>query len=274
MTPVSRNYPIKASDLLFGLMASLDKPEYRFSDLMYLTGPFNISETNIRTALSRFVAKGVLSVRKEGKRGYYRFSEKGERVRNNIALTFKSVDWSGWDGRWWGLAYSVPGLDQSERYRIRKKIEAYRFAALYGGFWIRPKHEKDRMAERLADLVAHPCCHMIRFDCTKAIANEDVNRLWQLERVHREFERGLKLLEERDHDLHSLNPERAFVEQMNLGGEIVQILAQDPILPELYLPENWQGARLKQKFRDWLEKAHTRSRSFWNKIFTGGSVQT
>ena len=82
-------------------------------------------------------------VRKEGRRAYYSLSQKGKKISANVVFSFQVLDWTGWDNSWWGLAFSVPEQEKPLRHKIRTKLTAYRFAPLYNGFWVRPKHPRD-----------------------------------------------------------------------------------------------------------------------------------
>ncbi len=86
-----------------------------------LTTPFKISEPSLRTNLSRMVSKGVLQVRKEKRKAFYRFTTLSGKIGSNVSLSFKTPDWSGWNNKWWGISFSLPEIEKSERYKIRTR---------------------------------------------------------------------------------------------------------------------------------------------------------
>jgi phenylacetic acid degradation operon negative regulatory protein len=258
---------MKNTDLIFGLMASLGKDEYTVADLLYLIQPFQVSETSLRTNLSRMSQRKWVQSRRQGKTVFYRFSPKGRSISVNVAKSFHTLDWTGWNDTWWGVLFSVPELQKEARYRIRVKLAYYRFASLYAGTWIRPFHEAEHMETHLQKIAKNPHCKMIRFRCSGAITKKDVARLWKLTDIHREFKEALTVLSQSGKKLSTLTPERAFVEGMHTSSRIVDILFKDPLLPDCFLPSGWKGRELKQRFKEYNRIVQNRSKPFWMKIF-------
>lgn len=61
--------------------------------------------------------------------------------------------------------------------------------------------------------------------------------------------------------------EQALVEKMVVGDEIVNILFKDPLLPEVFLPEEWKGKELRQGFIEWDNEVTNISRPYFWRIF-------
>ena len=95
---------MKESELLFGLLRSFKKPSYSFADIEYLAAPFSISETCLRNNLSRMVSKNILEVRRVGRKALYSFTKGSDRTGKNIAMAFRTQDWSNWEEDWWGIS--------------------------------------------------------------------------------------------------------------------------------------------------------------------------
>ncbi len=258
---------MKNTDLIFGLMASLGKEEYTIADLLYLVRPFQVSETSLRTNLSRMSQRKWVQSRRQGKTVFYRFSPKGQSISVNVAKSFRTQDWTGWNDTWWGVLFSVPELQKEARYRIRVKLASYRFAPLYAGTWIRPFHEAENMETYLQNIASNPHCTMIRFQCMNPITKKDSIRLWKLADIHREFKEALTILSQSRRTLVKLTPERAFVEGMHTSSRIVDILFMDPLLPDCFLPPGWKGRELKQRFKEYNRVVKNQSKPFWMKIF-------
>lgn len=182
---------MKDNELIFGLMASLGREKYSIFHLRRFIEPFGTTETSLRTNLSRMVRKGQLESFREEGTVFYGFSPKSKEISANVALGFRSVDWSGWDESWWGVLFSVPELEKGNRYRIRKKLTAYRFAPLFAGTWIRPHHPKDKMEIRLKSIRQNPYCRMIRFESMDEMTRTEAGRLWKLDTVNKAFRKGL-----------------------------------------------------------------------------------
>lgn len=255
-----------SSDLIYGLIASLNKSEYSVEELKYLTKPFNISESNLRTALFRMVSRGLLLKRRTGKQAFYYRSVKGKQLGLNVALRFKNPDWSGWDNEWWGLCFSISETDKKDRYRIRKKLVNYHFKPLYSGFWILPVHPGYDITASLNTDYINKNARLIQFKPVIPLSKEFIHRLWNLDTLNKGFNKGIRLIQKYD-DSGSKSPEQAFVEMMQTGGEIVKILFTDPLLPDSYIPDNWKADDLRNKFNSFIKQTREASRLFWEKIF-------
>lgn len=257
---------MKNSTLIFGLMASLGRETYSITDLIYLTKPFGVSETGLRTTLSRMAGKGLLSSSRQGKSAFYAFSTKARIISDNVAKGFRSWDWTHWDEMWWAVAFSIPRLENENRYRIRKKLSAYRFVPLYSGFWVRPRHEKDRLEKQLETIIQSPQCRLFQFQPVSPITPEEISTLWNLDKVNNTFRNAHSILVKSGKILESKSPEKAFVESMHVMSEAVHALSFDPILPPRFLPKNWKGDALKTEFRTYSTLAQKISKPFWEHL--------
>lgn len=258
---------MKESDLIFGLMATFNKKEFSISYLKYLTEPFKITESSLRTNLSRMTRKDLLKSRHEGKRAYYSFGRRGKTIKSNVALSFKSLNCSRWDNSWLGVLFSVPDIKKSERYYIRKKLLAYRFVSLYPGFWIRPFNKKENIKESLKNLIENKYCRMIRFQYFNGLSNKEVAKLWKLNEINKSFINGLRIIKRSRDKLEKLLPKQALIEEMIVGNKIVKILFKDPLLPKNFLLKDWRGEELKEEFSIWIKEIKKISKPYWEKVF-------
>jgi DNA-binding transcriptional regulator PaaX len=257
---------LSESDLIFGLIASFNRTEYSVKELKYLSAPFNISESNLRAALSRMVSKGFLINRRSGKQAYYYRSSKGQSLSKNVALRFENTDWSKWNRQWWGVCFSISETDKQDRYKIRKKLINYHFKPLYSGFWIRPYHSQQNIPEALNSEYIIKSSRIIQFKPEVEFTKEFISSLWNIRNLNSGFINGLLLINKYS-KFNSMKPDQAFVNMMNIGGQIVKILFSDPVLPDCYLPENWKANELREKFNGFITKSREASRLFWEKIF-------
>lgn len=229
-------------------MSSLGRSQYSFDDLKHLTSPFKVTETSMRTCLSRMIREGTIQSTKDGKTAFYGLSHKGKTISSNISLCFKELDWSQWDREWWGLLFSVPGPQNQQRHRIRKKLVAYRFASLYSGFWIRPLNCQERVQDRLSSLIDTENCSLIRFKFDQEITKENVAKLWKIAQINEIFAAMTELIEENLCKAGEYNPEQGLLYKLLIGNEIVNAPFNDPMLPDEFLPNNWKGKQLRKLF--------------------------
>ena len=255
---------MKESDIINGIILSLGRKTYPVRELIELCRPFGISEGRLRTWLSRRTKQGFLVKTPGGRTAAYALSEKGRRISSNVALSFRPPDWNEWDGTWWGFAFTVPEEMKKERRRIRTKLESYRFARWYGGFWIRPVRENEKIMERLN---GQDHGSLIRFTPMNPFTKEKTDELWDVSALSKEFGRALSDIDESERDIPGYSPEEAHVERIHTGNRIVPLLFKDPLLPPAFLPEGWEGNRLKKRFLEWDERISARAAPFWKSVF-------
>jgi len=261
---------MKGSDIIFGVMASTNINEYSIHELKQLCSIFNISESQLRTNLSRMRAGGLLEAKRKGKRAYYSFAGRGISLKENVAAGFGSLDWSDWDQKWWGVSFSVPELEKPERHRIRIKLAAYRFVSLNPGFWVRPLNRAEKLEQSLESVFSNKHCCVINFDFHNGISREEVAKLWNLDDVNKDFLRGLEMIKESRKAVPGFSPEEAFREKIITGEKIVSILFKDPLLPEIYLPLNWAAKKLKKEFVFWNREISEISNILFKNLEQGG----
>lgn len=257
---------VNDSELIFGLMAAFGCQEYSFEELKGLIEPFNVTETSLRTNLSRMIKNNVLSSRKEGKSAFYSLGKKGGNISSNVSFSFKKLDWSQWDGSWWGILFTVPNMEKAQRHSIRKKLLAYRFTNLYPGFWIRPLHPKEKIEMHLETLINNEYCTLIRFDFFREITNEEISRIWRLDEVMHSFEAVIETVREHLDRAQEYTPEEGLKYKLLVGNKIVNALFADPMLPDEFLPSHWKGDELRTLFRDFDSTMTDIARPYVNKI--------
>jgi phenylacetic acid degradation operon negative regulatory protein len=255
---------MKESDLIYGIMASFSKPEYSITQLKYLLAPFSVNESCIRTNLSRMKRKKLVSSRSRGKKAFYRISDKGTKIGRNVAHSFKRLDWKNWDKSFWGVVFSVPETKKAERHNIRKNLLAYRFAMFSKGFWIRPYHEQEKF---IKNIFLHKHCHLSKFYNVKDLPAAVISRLWDLKAVNQSFLKALRLLDNKNKELKDYSPAQALIEKMLVGEHMIHAIFKDPLLPDMYLPDNWKADQLRKEFFNWDKAATAASRPYWEKVF-------
>ncbi len=261
---------MKGSELIFAIMAASNKSEYSVSELIQLCSLFDINESQLRTNLSRMSAKGLLKFSRKGKSAFYRLADRGASLKQNVALSFEQLDWSDWDKKWWGVSFSVPDKEKSERHYIRKKLTVYRFVSYHPGFWVRPLNRTEKLEQHLEKVFSNKYCCAIQFDFFNKISPKEVSALWNLYGINKDFEYGLEIVKESRRKTQGLAPKEAYKEKIITGNTIVNILFKDPLLPDIYLPENWAAIKLKREFALWNKEITESSKIFIENLNKGG----
>ncbi|MBN2736179.1 MAG: BlaI/MecI/CopY family transcriptional regulator [Spirochaetales bacterium] len=252
------------SDSIFGIMASLGHVYYSVKVLIVLCDVLGISENSVRTNLHRMVKKGILDSKKDGKKAFYYFGSKGIKISRNVAQGFFTPDWKKWDNQWVGIIYSIPENQKTLRHKVRKKLELYRFASLYPGFWMRPCQEK--LPVNLDDIVSREYCDTIIFKPERSFSVQKIQELWNIKEIHREMIEALSLINKEIKIITSATPEEAFKRKIIMGEKMVSTLFKDPLLPDQFLPKDWSAARLRKSFFEFDSLASKRSETLINKI--------
>jgi len=259
---------MKDSDLIFGLMASLGKEQYSIQDLIYLIKPFNITENSLRTNLSRMKSNAILKVNKKGKTVYYKFHTRGKKMNAIAELSFRPPIWDRWNNTWFGVVFTVSDNNKEERYKLRKRLIAYRFAPQYPGFWIRPFHQVENEKYNFGNIFESKYSRLIQLNFSIIPGTKEIQKLWNIDQINKEYYNGIAKLDRKIKNSSELIPIEALKVKMYLGNEMVKLIFKDPLLPPKFLPENWKGNELREKFYELDKKLTDISKPYWNKIFT------
>ena len=100
----------------------------------------------VKSALSRLVAKGlVVFVEKGGKR-YARITEKGKHMLDLETARMQVVKKKRWDRRWRLVIFDIPERRRSVRIRLRKFMASCGFERLQDSVWTYPYDCEDLIA--------------------------------------------------------------------------------------------------------------------------------
>lgn len=240
---------MKDTDIIYAFFVSLPVKELSMNQLKALGVPFRITETNVRSMLSRLHARNLIDVRREGRTAYYRLSSRGTRIGSNIGYHFREPNWTDWKGLYWGMAFTES--DGSSRYKLRKKLTAYRFRALYPGLWIRPLNPREKIPEVFSEQAGAIGFDLFSCRFHQELSLERIAEIYELDAVTQVLSDALVKVERSIESITDLSPAEAFRDQILLGDVLVHALAADPLLPPALLPNTWPAARLRNAFEKW-----------------------
>jgi phenylacetic acid degradation operon negative regulatory protein len=237
------------SDLLYALFVNVPAKELSFRQILALAQPFEIAQTNIRSALSRMNARSTLETRKMGRNAVYSLCARGMKIGSNVSLHFRGLDWESWDGSYWSAAFSLP--DPKDRYRVQKKLGAYRFRALYPGLWIRPFHPEEGIEEAFSEELGSGGLDLMRGVFARSLPKERIGTVFDLEAVGASLESASRTLGASIERASALPAREAFAEWLTTGDGLVKALVLDPLLPPSLLPDSWPASALRERFAEW-----------------------
>ena len=117
------------------------------------------------------------------------------------------------------------------------------------------------------DILADKHCHVFKFYNLKDFRPELLKNLWKTEEINRAFGKALKMLRVKNQELARYSPEQALVQRILVGGEMIDAIVQDPLLPGMYLPDGWKADELRKSFFAWDKKVTEAAKPYWVKIF-------
>jgi phenylacetic acid degradation operon negative regulatory protein len=205
-------------------------------NIIEICGMAGISETLVRTAVSRLVASGRLIGDRQGRRSYYRLTDEARLEFAHAArILFEPSDAHGWR-LIWSPGEAAPALEKAGFIRI-------------GGHWmIGPSHE-DAVD---AGAVTFAACPLAGERLPELVAAE-----WNVAQWEAAYTEFLSLFE----PLRiALEAGEVFADALCLQLRLFLVHAyrlaalRDPHLPKEALPEGWSGAKARVLFAALYER--------------------
>lgn len=232
--------------------------------LISLLQPLGLSETAVRTVLSRMTAKGWLTSERVGRHSFYDLTPRGRRLLEEGEQRIYHPDWDRpWDGSWFLIAYSIPEDRRHLRDRLRDRLAWLGFGSLGNGLWISP-HDVEREVREIAEsLEVAP--HLACFRATAAAFSAPeglVAECWDVPALNTRYEdfiaRVLPEYRRCESALRDAGISRreCFVRRFDLVHEYRDFPLRDPYLPRVLLLDDWAGecaAALFRVYHDLLE---------------------
>jgi phenylacetic acid degradation operon negative regulatory protein len=209
-----------------------------------------VSSHAARSTLTRMAARGLLRRQREGRRMYFRLTERSTALlrdgRDRIWQAGAVND--QWDGAWTLLSFSLPESWQRQRHDLRSQLAWAGFGPLQGGLWIAPGRVPAQEIVAGLGLEAHARVFHARADELTDIAAlvGDAYDLAELASRYADF------LARWDGPPPLEDPLAA---RLSLIAEWLTAIRRDPRLPVEHLPPDWPAVRAQKVFRD-LEAAY------------------
>ncbi len=221
---------------------------------------FRLSENNVRVALARGIATGLLE---RDERGRYRLGSAARGTQQQVA-GWRTIEdrVRPWSGGW--IAVHTAGLGRTDRAGARRRTRAFRFTGLRElapGLEVRPDNLADGlegMRTRLTALGLAPGALVFRLDGLEPATEARARALWDATRIRREYRESTEAIVRSERVLERMPLEQALAESFLLGGRILRQLVFDPLLPEPIVP-----ARERRALVSAMEKYDAKGRACW-----------
>ncbi len=252
-----------AQSLILDLLSTTRGVAFPVKALVGAAGLFAITENNVRVALARLLARGLLE---RNERGFYTVASGSEPVRNHVASWVRVEErMVRWRGGWIGVYTAALGRGRGVEARHRRRaLDFLGFAELDPDLWIRPDNLAggvEAVRKRSYELGLEPRAAVFAMAELDEETDKRARGLWNvaaLEAGYREMRVALAASAAR---LPELPIEEAMAECFTLGGEALRMIAFDPLLPEPIL-----AADERRAFVDDMRRYDHMGRGFWRRF--------
>ena len=227
-------HPLRAGQFIVTIYGDVVAPRNDalwIGDLIGLCAPLGISETLVRTAMSRLVAAGQMEGARKGRRSYYRLSES---ARAEFGAAARIIYTPDNPATWRFLWFADPQAAAQE-------IDAAQGAlvALTPNLVLGP--ERLAAPERAVAFTAEA-------EGARSLLNHMAATLWPLEALARAYGEFLELTSPLADAATRADPETALMARLLLVHWFRAVALQDPNLPADALPQGWIGTRARARF--------------------------
>ena len=192
---------------------------------------FNIPVNNLRVALTRLAAKGMLD---NTQRGVYRLSPKAM-ARNEFARRWKQSQCveGEWNGSWIGCHLSK-GANRSVRSKSLNALSWFGFKPGLDHLWVRPNNLLQNVSSLqavLKDLGLESQSHVFSMDDIDPTLAKHWKTLWPVHALNQSYSELNQQLLSSYEQLDKTPLKASLLETCVLGSEAIHFLATDPQLP-------------------------------------------
>lgn len=238
--------PLRAGSFIVTVYGDAVVPrsgELALASLIRVVEPFGISETLVRTAVSRLVQDGWLEGTRIGRRSFYRLTPTGtERFADATRRIYHGPP------RPWGGELTlvlVPDAGAA-REAIRRELHWIGFGSLGAGMLFHPAPDMEALRHALAasGFAGEALVTIGRADSNGALLRRLAADAWPLDDLaarYRGFTEAFAAVGERLAAGDALARGPALSLRLLLVHEFRKAVLRDPLLPPDFLPEAWPG---------------------------------
>lgn len=198
---------------------------------------FGFSDNQMRVALSRLVADGLLD---NPRRGHYELSGAGAAMRAEIQRWHCIEDQlRAWQGDWCAILTDNLAAEGSTHFRMQTRALQLRGLQRWRpGLWVRPNNLAGGLERLVADLESlgldalQGSFLMHRLDPGAA---RELRELWQPAAINAQYLQYIAVLKQALRRLSGRQKPEILVETIQLGSDTIRLLLKDPLLPEEFV---------------------------------------
>jgi len=198
---------------------------------------FGIRENNVRVALARLSAEGLIAA---AGRGSYQLGPKAQELAGDVA-SWRTVEQRirSWSGDY--VVIHAGTLGRSDRTALRRRERALAmlgFRELERGLFIRPDNIEDSLTtlrQRLYTLGLEREATVFLAQDFDAPRETAIRQLWDGQALTAAYHLGRRQLEDWMQRADALEPDAAARESFLLGSQAIRQVVFDPLLPEPFV---------------------------------------
>lgn len=245
--------------------------------LVKLLALFDVSESAVRSAVSRMTRRGWLKNERDQHTSYYCLTPRSQKVMAEGAQRiFHFPDQSkSWDGCWHLITYSIPEEKRDARDAFRHELTLLGYGNLTNAVWVSPRDQRASVQRLVTSLGLEPYVQYFHgqmdgpTDC-----RELVMRCWDLPNINCEYAKFIETYSASFKDLHArmaaratIDPSEFFTRRFMLMHEYRQFPFRDPQLPEELLPRDWRGAEATTLFHKYHDLLAEGANHYFDSVF-------
>lgn len=225
--------PLRAGSFLVTLFGDVVAPrggEVGIREVIAFCAPIGLSETLIRTAMSRLVAAGQVQGLRQGRRSYYALTDQA-RAEYTQAAT---------------VIYGRPS-ETRWRFLFFPAGEAARHVAAMTDPGVVALSDHFALGPARGDPPSQAIAFAAEADVAPEGLRDMVAQLWSLDTLASEYQ-GFRVLAEQIDGLSAAEPDNVLALRVLLVHAYRQIALRDPRLPPGTLPADWPGHDARKDF--------------------------
>ncbi len=192
---------------------------------------FGFTENTLRVTLSRLVSRGLLT---SPRRGYYQLSA-GTSELNRFVDDWRLGEsrMRPWQDGQWLICHLTEATDRS-----RWALESLGFREVRPALWARPDNlsvDFSSLRDRLQNLGLEDTALVLGPCEIDAQTQQSWRAAWPVEDLLHAYLAALERLQKSAQNLETLPRRQAKLESFTIGGEMIHLLAKDPLLPGQWL---------------------------------------
>ncbi|WP_296479317.1 PaaX family transcriptional regulator C-terminal domain-containing protein [Roseinatronobacter sp.] len=233
LSELTLSQPIRAGSFIVTVFGDVIAPrggEVWIGNLIEFCAPFGISETLIRTAVSRLVSAQQLIGLRKGRRSFYRLTDAARTEYQQAAeIIYGQPDDSEWRVLFFATGSSTTQIEA---------LGLHGYVPLNDRFAFGPA--RGEIPETALALTASATGAQEYLQDLGAV-------LWNLDALGQDYE-GFLALASQIKQMRNLSPPDALHARVLLVHSFRQIILRDPRLPHAALPTDWAGTRARKFF--------------------------